>query len=170
MAFSRREFWRGAIAAWVTFNALFLMVTTVVLTIMSRSLQTLFSILIMVAWFQLLFVVAASALATIIGSGAAFGLGRLLRTTTGTRRHLMAFAGLGLVVGGVVIAVVGVVPANLTGEFGFVLTDISEPYIALPLLGMSAVSVAYGWYWSASRALCADPARQSPVAEAQPAG
>ena len=137
---------------------------------MSRSLQTLFSILIMVAWFQLLFVVATSALATVIGRGAAFALGRLLRTAASMRRHLVAFAGLGVVVGGVVIAVVRIWPANLTGEFGSVLTDISEPYIALPLLGVSAVSVAHGWYWTASRALSEDPAPQSPVAEAQPAG
>lgn len=164
MAFSRREFWRGAVATWITFNALFLLVTTVVLAIMSRSLQTVFSILILVAWFQLLFVVATSALATVIGSGAAFGLGRLLRTTAGMRRHLMAFAGLGLVVGGVVIAVVRVWPANLTGEFGSLLTNITEPYIALPLLGMSIVSVAHGWYWTASRALPEAPAPQGTVA------
>ncbi|NYF28391.1 MULTISPECIES: hypothetical protein [unclassified Microbacterium] len=170
MAFSRREFWRGAVATWITFNALFLLVTTVVLAIMSRSLQTVFSILILVAWFQLLFVVATSALATVIGSGAAFVLGRLLRTTAGMRQHLIAFAGLGLVVGGVVIAVVGTWPANMTGEFGSLLTNITEPYIALPLLGMSAVSVAHGWYWTASRALSEDPAPQSPVAEAQLAG
>lgn len=167
MAFSRREFWRGALASWVTFNLLFLAVTTVVLTIMSRSLQGLFSILILVAWFQLLHVVTVSALATVVGSAGAFALGRLLRTVASVRRHLASFAGLGLVVGGLVIAIVGVWPASETAEFGSLLDHIIEPYIALPLLAVSAVSVAYGWYWTASRALCDDPAPQTPVAEAQ---
>ncbi|WP_292768856.1 hypothetical protein [Microbacterium sp. UBA3486] len=170
MAFSWREFWRGAVATWITFNVLFLLVTTLVLTIMSRSLQGVFSILIMVAWFQLLFVVAVSALATVIGGAAAFGLGRLLRTTAGMRRHLVAFAGLGLIIGAVVIAVVGTWSSSDTGEFGFLLTDMTEPYIALPLLGVSALSVAYGWHWTASRALCEDPAPQAPIAETQLAG
>ncbi|MEA1261787.1 hypothetical protein MicroSTF_01985 [Microbacterium sp. STF-2] len=49
-------------------------------------------------------------------------------------------------------------------------THTSEPYIALPLLGVSALSVAYGWYWTASRALCEDPAPQAPIAETQLAG
>ena len=167
MAFSRREFWRGALATCITFNLLFLAVTTVVLTIMSRSLQSFLSFLILVAWFQLLHVVTVSVLATLVGSAAAFALGRLLRTVVSIRRHLAAFAGLGLVVGGLVVAIVGVWPVNETGEFGPLFTHIIEPYIALPLLAVSAVSVAYGWYWTASRALCDDPAPKTPVAEAQ---
>ncbi|PRB15616.1 hypothetical protein CQ042_09045 [Microbacterium sp. MYb62] len=167
MAFLWREFWRGAVATWITFNTLFLVVTTVVLTIMSRSLQGIFSILILVAWFQLLFVVAISALATIVGGPLAFGLGRLLRTVSGIRRHLVAFAGLGLVVGGLVIAIVGVWPVIETEEFGTLLSHLTEPYIALPLLGVSAISVAYGWYWTASRALLDVPAPQTATAEAQ---
>ena len=167
MAFVWREFWRGAVATWITFNALFLLVTTVVLTIMSRSLQGFFSILILVAWFQLLFVLAISALATVVGGAAAFGLGRLLRTVAGTRRHLVAFAGLGLVVGGLVIAIVAAWSVSETEEFGTLLRHITEPFIALPLLGVSAVSVAYGWYWTASRALLDDPAPQTEIAEAQ---
>jgi hypothetical protein len=167
MAFLWREFWRGAVAAWIAFNALFLLVTTIVLTIMSRSLQGVFSILILVAWFQLVFVVAVSALATVVGGAAAFGMGRLLRTVTGIRRHLAAFAGLGLVVGGLVIATVAVWPVSETEEFGTLLSHITEPYIALPLLGVSAISVAYGWYWTASRALLDDPAPQTAIAETQ---
>ena len=167
MAFVWREFWRGAVATWITFNALFLVVTTVVLTIMLRSLQGFFSILILVAWFQLLVVVAVSALATIVGSAAAFVLGRLLRRVAGIRAHLGAFAGLGLVVGGLVIAIVAVWPAIETEEFGTLLSHITEPYIALPLLAVSAISVAYGWYWTASRALLDDPAPQAAIAEPQ---
>ena len=52
MAFRGREFWRGALATWITFNLLFLVVTTVVLTIMSRSLQGIFSILVLVLVFR----------------------------------------------------------------------------------------------------------------------
>lgn len=167
MAFVWREFWRGAVATWITFNALFLLVTTVVLTIMSRSLQGFFSILILVAWFQLVFVVAISALATVVGGAAAFGLGRLLRTVASMRRHLVFFAGLGLVVGGLVIAIVAAWPVSETEEFGALLRHITEPFIALPLLAVSAVSVAYGWYWTASRALLDDPAPQTAIAEAQ---
>lgn len=169
MAFTWREFRRGTVVTWITFNLLFLLVTTLVLTIMSRSVQGVFSILILVGWFQLLFVVAVSALATVFGGAAAFGLGRLLRTVAGMRRHLVAFAGLGLVVGGLVIAVVGVWAPSDAPEFGTLLSHITEPYITLPLLGVSAVSVAHGWYWTASRALCDDLAPQIPVAEAQPA-
>lgn len=167
MAFRGREFWRGALATWITFNLLFLVVTTVVLTIMSRSLQGIFSILVLVAWFQLVFVVAVSVLATVVGGAAAYVLGRFLRTVASIRRHLVAFAGLGLVVGGLVIAIGGVWPGTETGELGSLLTHITEPYIAVPLLGVSAASVAYGWYWTASRALDEDPAPQAQVAEAQ---
>ncbi|MGD2202261.1 hypothetical protein [Microbacterium maritypicum] len=167
MAFLWREFWRGAVATWITFNALFLLVTTIVLTIISHSLQGVFSILVLVAWFQLVFVVSVSALATVVGGAAAFGLGRLLRTVAGIRRHLVAFAGLGLVVGGLAIAIIGVWPASETEEFGTLLSDITEPYIALPLLCVSAISVAYGWYWTASRALLDDPAPQTAIAETQ---
>lgn len=167
MAFLWREFWRGAVASWIAFNALFLLVTIVVLTIMSGSLQSFFSILILVAWFQLVSVVAVSALAAVVGGAAAFGLGRFLRTVSSIRRHLVAFAGLGLVVGGLVIAILGVWPVSGTEEFGALVSHIAEPYIALPLLGVSAVSVAYGWYWTASRALLDDPAPQTATAETQ---
>ncbi len=170
MAFSRWEFWRGALTACITFNALFLLVTTVVLTILSRSVQGVLSILILVAWFQLCFVVAFSVLATVIGGAAAFMLGRLLRTVTSMRRHVLSFAGLGLIVGGAVIALVGVWPVSATSEFGTLLGHITEPYIALPLSALSGVSVAFGWYRTASRALCEDPVRAIPLTKTQSAG
>lgn len=167
MAFTAREFWRGALVSCLSFNLLFLVVTAVILTVASGSLQGFVSILIFVAWFQLVAVVAVSAVATLIGSAAAFGLGLLLRTVTSMRRHLAAFAALGILVAGAVVAIVGVWPVSEIDGYGSLLHHITEPYITLPLLAVSAVSVAFGWYWTASRALDGDHAPESPFPETQ---
>lgn len=166
MAFSWREFWRGAVASLVTFNLLFLVVTTVVCMILMGTASSIILLFAFVAWFQLLFVLGISVLATVIGSCLAFGLGMLLRAVPSIRVHLAAFAGLGLAVGGLATVVVALWPKDELDGYGSMLGHITEPSILLPLLALSAASVAYGWYWTASRAL-RDSEPQHAVSEAQ---
>lgn len=167
MAFRWSEFRRGALAALISFNVLFLPVATIIGAISTGNPSGILVVFFYVALLHLVYVLAISAAATVIGGCAAYGLGVLLRGVSSIRRHIFAFAGLGLLVGGIVILIVGSWPKAENDIYGTLLDQITTPIVALPLLALCAFSVAYGWHWTASRSLEADGVEQLSAPEGQ---
>jgi len=132
MAFTGREFFRGAVAAWI--RAMIL--TTFAWTMCTGGLGIIFATPIVV--------VAASA-ATVLFAVLAWALGRALRRVRRIGIHLLLFAVLGALIGGATTAGYSLSTAGMLGGVTPLL------YVVNAICG--AAAVALGWRRAASHAL-----------------
>lgn len=138
MAFTRAEFVRGAIAAWVLFLLLHQ-----------------FVLLFRVSYFGFLalyWTFPWSVAMLLLGSPVAYALGRALRRQARVVWHFLAFTVLGLVVGaagtaGAIWIPVWNVDAQRLGDDGS---------LAVLVAVSAAPAVALGWWFTAGRALALD--------------
>ncbi|MBN7793216.1 hypothetical protein [Microbacterium esteraromaticum] len=134
MNFSRAEFLRGALAAWLWFlilHQVFLLFPTAGY-----------------GYIALQFSVPWSFGALLVGSPIAFMIGRALRTDPRKWVHVTAFASFGLLLG--VLTTTIALWLALDGDF-------AEWWVFFSLVAISASpAVALGWWYAASRALKSD--------------
>ena len=140
--FTRREFWRGAWAAWAIFMGILVIALVVVAVAQSSPLwgPPLASIALYLIYGVPIGGIIAC-LAMLAGSPAAWGLGRLLARTDRILIHVASYAALGAVVGTAVTAIA----AMLSGTFEIAV--IAQPFTTM-VMGACAISVAGGWLWS----------------------
>ncbi len=162
MAFTGREFFDGAFAAWGCFVILIAPATVIYVIIMSAlDIQGLSSYLMQFPGVLAIFVVAIISAyfflvpwtfaGLLVGAAVAYGLGLSLRRTRNLPLHVTLFAILGLVVG---VATSTVGATFYTGTASLV-SPITLGAMVIYSLG-TAVAVALGWLFTASKALLAD--------------
>lgn len=138
MRFTRWEFVRGAIAAWVWF-----LVLHQLLLLIPLAGYGVWGLYATVPW---------SIGALLVGSPAALAVGWAMRRQPKVPLHLFAFAGFGLILGVVATALALWLPAwGLPGN-GF--ADMRLP--AVIVAASASAAVAVGWWFTARRALAAD--------------
>jgi hypothetical protein len=139
MTFTRSEFLRGAIAAWVWFLIL-------------HQVALLFP-LVGYGWFALYATLPWSVGALVLGSPFAYVLGLRLRKQSRVAWHLVAFTVLGLIVGTTATLLALWLPAwgiPSHSEYGALDTP------AVLVAASAGPAVALGWWHTARRALAAD--------------
>ena len=145
MAFTVAEFVRGAVAAWVAF-----------LVLATAAYAAVIQGYVVVAT---AFYVPWSLGAALVGSPAAYLLGRSLRRVRRIAVHIAAFAALGAAVGlAATIVFVAVYGHGNGGTLYYVVN-----------LALSVIAVPLGWYWTARRALRHPRPRVDPDAMAEDA-
>ncbi|MBN9177197.1 MAG: hypothetical protein J0I43_07505 [Microbacterium sp.] len=132
MAFTGREFFRGAVSAWIWAMSL----TTIVWTVCTGGIGIAVALPI---------VVPAASAATVLFAVLAWTLGRALRRVRRVGIHLLLFALLGALVGAATTAGYSLLDAG--GLTGF------APMLYVVNVSCGAVAVALGWRSAASRAL-----------------
>ncbi len=130
MAFTRAEFWSGAVSAWMWFVPLAMLPWVVMLGPYSPV--------------ALLYIVPWSLGAVVVFFVPAFVLGQALRRQPRVPVHLVAFAALGLLIGASTTAVVFAVDGHLGETAGSTVLAVN--------LAASAIAVPTGWWRSARRA------------------
>lgn len=150
MDFTRRQFWRGAWAAW----GIFMISLTIALILpglltgdTSAGDPFALSLIFLVYGIPIGGVVALGAM--IVGSPVAWLLGRLLVRSDIVSVHLIVYAALGGCVGAAVLAI-----ASLGRPAGSAMTQ--DPFVfvfAFAVIGVCAASVAGGWYWTFRRSV-----------------
>lgn len=162
MAFTGREFFDGAFAAWGWFVILIAPATVIYIIIMSAldtqglpsylmqfpQVLAILGLAIISAYF---FLVPWTFAGLLVGGTVAYGLGFALRRTRNLPLHVTAFAILGLVVG-VATSTVGAI--FYTGAASLVSPTTLGAMVIYSLV--TAVAVALGWLFTASNALRAD--------------
>ncbi|KJL27840.1 hypothetical protein [Microbacterium oxydans] len=144
MDFTRRDFWRGAWAAW----GIFMLSLTAALVIVGLvqvdgSYGSPFALAFLMLFYGVPIGGAISLIAMLLGAPIAWGISRLLLRTDSVARHLAAYAGLGGGVGAAVIAVTQVLSRSTSPAVGAPL--------ALAIVAVCIVSVAGGWAWTFAR-------------------
>lgn len=173
MAFTVREFFRGAFAALGYFLALFAPVFFLHYLAFA-SLGAISPYLPPTNPFELLLPSVVMTLLAypwalpwslagfLVGAPLAFGLGMALRRIANRKIHLLAFALLGLLVG--IAATVAATGLGF-GSWAMAPFPVSEIYVYSPL---ASFSVVLGWGFSAGRALKADRVMTSTIEIAEP--
>jgi hypothetical protein len=140
MRFTRAEFFRGAIAAWVWFLVLHQLALLLPLAFMG--------------WIGLWATVPWSLGALVVGAPIAYGLGMLMRRQSQIIRHVAAFSAFGLGIGAVTTFLAVWSQPQWLGASGYI-----SPSTVLVALS-AAPAVALGWWHTARRALAADRGRE----------
>lgn len=133
-AFTRTEFWNGALSAWLWF----LLLASVAWMILLGPY----------AGVAALYVVPWSMGATLVFATPAHFLGRALRRDVRTPVHLAAFAALGAVVGAATTVLLFAVDPSLQQAMGATVIAVN--------LATSTIAVPVGWWRAARRALRSD--------------
>lgn len=136
MAFTTGEFVRGAIAAWVSFNALFGLAAMALAG--SPSWEAVGSIILVVLPISAI----VSGVAAIVLGPLALLLARGLRRHRSVGVHIAAFAGFGAFVGAAVVTVYAAF-ADSASFAGLVLNPASGL-----IVGLCALAVPAGWLWA----------------------
>lgn len=140
MAFTFREFARGACVAWVWF----LLFSTLAST----------AIFHWGALIALMYAVPWSLAALLIGSPLAYGLGRVMRSIASVPGHLVVFTAFGAVVGISTTTIAFTAPwSDLSGDG---MSAVSVPAVAMWIA--ATVAVPLGWRFTSKRALRGDAA------------
>jgi len=144
MAFTSQEFLRGTVASWLAFNGLFA-VTMAVLGAVTHdpAWGSLSGALALLLIYVVPISLVVSGIVTLLCCGAAWALGRRLRRTPSVLRHLIGYAGLGAVIGTVVIGGYQLVTLHAV--------DLTN-WLALLVLACSAAALPLGWAWAVRRA------------------
>lgn len=148
MAFTFREFARGACRAWLWFLLLSTLASTAML-----HWGALVALMYAVPW---------SVAALLIGSPLACALGWMMRRTASVPRHLVAFTAFGAVVGIGTTTVAFAAPwSDLSGDG---MNAVSVPAVAMWIA--ATVAVPLGWRFTSKRALRGDAAELGVVSPA----
>ncbi|UIN31761.1 hypothetical protein [Microbacterium binotii] len=148
MAFTFREFARGACMAWLWF----LLFSTLASAAMLYS-GALIALIYAVPW---------SLAALLIGSPLAYGLGWMLRTAASVPLHLVAFTVFGAVVGIGTTTLAFTAPwSDLSGDG---MNAVSVPAVAMWIA--ATIAVPLGWRFTSKRALRGDTAELGAVSPA----
>jgi hypothetical protein len=145
MAFTAAEFFRGAIAAWLWFLAL--------------SMVVLLPFLSYMFWLSLWYTVPWSLGALAVGSPLAYGLGILLRRVTSVPTHLVAFTVLGAGIGAATTAL-----ALFSQGFDSSSSPGAYFWPGALVTAAAAAAVSLGWWHTARRALRRDRERNTSCA------
>ncbi|WP_102192207.1 hypothetical protein [Microbacterium aurantiacum] len=140
--FTRREFWRGARAAWVIFMGI--LVIALVLTAVAESGYPWGPPLSMITLYLLFGIPVGgiiAGLAVLAGAPVAWALGRMLSAIDRILIHIVAFSALGAFTGIAVMALVTLPSA------GYGIDVLGQPF-AVAVMGACAVSVGGGWAWT----------------------
>jgi hypothetical protein len=142
MAFTRAEFMRGAVAAWVWF-----------LVLHSAMFSIWIGIYVVVAWSVTL---PWSLLALFLGSPLAYLLGKALRSQRLIVVHLTAFTLLGLTLGAATAT------AALLVGWGFPPGQASDyTVMAVAVVACAGAAVPLGWWWTVRRARATDHSKST---------
>lgn len=145
MAFTRDEFWRGALAAWCAFMIL-LCVTLIVAGIQTSGLPwgPPLSMITLYLMFGVPIGGFVAAVVTVVVSPAAWALGRALRRTRRIVAHLLAYAAFGAAMGCTVVLLSVLLTS---GDASYTLAS-PLAWLTPPLC---ALAVACGWAWTVRR-------------------
>lgn len=151
MAFTWREFRRGALTAWGVFNVLAPVVIAALTVVIESPTGSAGAAVYVLVFAPLLLVPISFAALVVLGAPLAYALGRGLRRTASEGAHLAAFVALGAVVGATAGAIV------LTA---FRLEW--SPWAILLCAAVTAFPVAFGWWHARRRALQDDAGAPDP--------